>query len=138
MVVGRVGVRTRGSHVSRYVHLVFSEPPPGVSDAEYNAWYDEHVKEILRVDGWVSATRYRVDPVVGAGETGGYRYLSRYELDRPPDEAVANLVASGLGDAATYAAVKGDDDPLPVPDWFAEVRFASWNCSQVGDTTSAT
>ena len=124
--------------MARYVHLVFSEPPPGVSDDEYNAWYDEHVKEILSVDGWVSATRYRVDPVVGAGETGGYRYLSRYELDRPPEEAVANLVASGLGDAETYAAVKGDDDPLPVPEWFAGVRFASWNCSQLGDTTSAT
>lgn len=124
--------------MARYVHLVFSEPPPGVSDDEYNAWYDEHVKEILSVEGWVSATRYRVDPVVGAGESGSYRYLSRYELDCPPEEAVANLVASGLGDAETYAAVKGDDDPLPVPEWFAGVRFASWNCSQLGDSTLAT
>ena len=57
--------------MARYVHLVFSDPPPGVSDDEYDAWYDEHVKEILSVDGWVSATRYRVDGVVGAGEQRG-------------------------------------------------------------------
>ena len=101
--------------MARYVHLVFSEPPPGVSDDEYNAWYDEHVKEILRVDGWVSATRYRVDRSSAPVSTGGYRYLSRYELDCPPEEAVANLVASGMGDAETYVAARATTTRCPCP-----------------------
>ena len=53
--------------------------------------------------------------------------------------AVANLAAAGMGNADTYiemkgAQIKGDaddadhaDDPLPLPDWFAGIRFASWN-----------
>jgi hypothetical protein len=123
--------------VARYVHLVFSDPPAGVPDRDFDAWYDEHVKEILSVDGWLTATRFKVDAVVGAETSGGYRYLSVYELDRPPDEAVANLVASGMGDARSYVETKPDGDALPVPDWFADVRFASWNCSQLGETTHA-
>jgi hypothetical protein len=122
--------------VTRYVHLVFSDPPAGVSDDEYNAWYDEHVKEILSVDGWVSATRYRVEGVVSADTTGGYRYLSQYELDRPPAEAIANLEASGMGNKRAYAENKPDGDALPVPDWFADIRFASWNLEQVSETSS--
>jgi hypothetical protein len=124
--------------VARYVHLVFSDPPAGVSDDDFNAWYDEHVKEILSVDGWVAATRYRVDGVVNAETTGGYRFLSRYELDRPPEEAIANLEASGMGNKRAYAENKADGDPLPVPDWFPEIRFASWNLAQLGETTHAT
>ena len=101
--------------MTRYVHLVYSDPPAGVSDDEYNAWYDEHVKEILAVDGWVAATRYRVEGVVSADTTGGYRYLSQYELDRPPAEAIANLEASGMGNKRAYAENKPDGDALPVP-----------------------
>ena len=123
--------------MARFVHLVFSDPPAGVPDDEYNTWYDEHVKEILSVEGWVTATRYRVDAVVGAESTGGYRYLSLYELDCPPEHAVANLVASGMGDAKTYAESKPAADALPIPEWFDRVRFASWNCSQVSEPTTA-
>ena len=64
--------------------------------------------------------------------------LADEHLDIPPADAVANLIASGMGDAQTYAENKPDGDALPVPDWFAGVRFASWNCSQVGETTHAT
>lgn len=124
--------------MTRYVHLVFSDPPAGVSDEEFNAWYDEHVKEILSVDGWVTATRYRVEGVVSADTTGGYRFLSRYELDCPPAEAIANLEASGMGNKRAYAENKPDGDALPVPDWFPDIRFASWNLAQVGETTHAT
>lgn len=123
--------------MARYLHLVFSEPPEGVADDEYNAWYDEHVKEILGVDGWRSATRYRVGAVVDAGATGGYRYLSVYELDCPPAEAVANLEASGMGDAGAYLESRDDDSALPVPEWFTSIRFGSWNCTQVGEVVTA-
>ena len=53
--------------MSQYVHLVFSDPPSGVSDDEFNAWYDGHVQEILAVPGFESVRRYAISPVVGAG-----------------------------------------------------------------------
>jgi hypothetical protein len=125
-----------GADVTQYVHLVFSDPPAGVTEDEFNGWYDAHVQEILAVDGWVAATRYRITPEVGAAESGGYRYLSLYELDVPPEQAVANLAAAGMGNADTYIEMKGTEtkgdaaaDPLPLPDWFAGIRFASWNAT---------
>jgi hypothetical protein len=122
-----------GAGVTQYVHLVFSDPPAGVTEDEFNGWYDAHVQEILAVDGWVAATRYRITPEVGAAESGGYRYLSLYELDVPPEQAVANLAAAGMGNADTYIEMKGEGaaaaDPLPLPDWFAGIRFASWNAT---------
>jgi hypothetical protein len=120
--------------VTKYVHLVFSDPPAHVSEDDFNEWYDAHVHEILAVDGWVAATRYRLEAVVNAQDTGGYRFLSLYELDVPPDVAVANLAAAGMGNADTYIDLKGHDadpgeDPLPLPDWFAAIRFGSWNAT---------
>jgi hypothetical protein len=124
--------------VTKYIHLVFSDPPADVTEAEFNEWYDAHVQEILAVDGWVAATRYRLDAVVGADQTGGYRFLSLYELDVTPEQAVANLAAAGMGNADTYIDMKshsetkaGDDaaDALPLPDWFAGIRFGSWNAT---------
>ena len=96
--------------MTKYVHLVFSDPPAGVTEDEFNEWYDAHVQEILAVDGWVAATRYRIAPEVGADESGGYRFLSLYELDIPPEQAVANLAAAGMGNADTYIEMKGESD----------------------------
>ena len=120
--------------MSRYIHLVFSKPPDSVPAADYNAWYDAHVEEILAVDGWESATRYDLDAVVNPHDTGGYRFLSLYELSCPPAEAVANLEAADMGNADAYVDKKGDDEgDLPLPEWFAAIRFGSWNGVQVGD-----
>jgi hypothetical protein len=119
--------------VTKYVHLVFSDPPAHVSEDEFNEWYDAHVQEILAVDGWMSATRYRLEGQVGAEQSGGYRFLSLYELDCPPEQAVANLAAAGMGNADTYIDLKAEDDhaadELPLPDWFGAIRFASWNAT---------
>jgi hypothetical protein len=121
-------LRTWGEAVTTYIHLVFSDPPADVPDDEFNAWYDRHVEEILAVDGWRAATRYRVEGVVGAEHTGGYRYLSVYELDAPPDVALANLEAAGMGDASSYI---DKQDRLPLPDWFPQVRFGSWHGTEI-------
>jgi hypothetical protein len=58
-----------------------------------------------------------------------------YELDCPPEQAVANLAAAGMGNADSYIEMKddGDDDPLPLPDWFGGIRFASWNATATAD-----
>lgn len=120
--------------MENFVHLVFSDPPAHVTEDQYNTWYDAHVQEILAVDGWESATRYRIEAVVGIGDTPAYRYLSLYELSCPPDVAVANLAAAGMGNADTYVELKdADQGKLPLPEWFTGIRFGSWNCTQVSE-----
>jgi hypothetical protein len=125
--------------VTTYIHLVFSDPPRGVSEADYNTWYDAHLQEILSVDGWESATRYTIDAVVTNDGDPSYRYLSLYELTCPPEVAIANLEAAGMGSADSYVEKKDADaknapgGKLPLPDWFSGVRFGSWNCRQVSE-----
>ena len=130
--------------MSRYVHLVFSDPPAGVSDDEFNAWYDDHVQEILAVPGFESVRRYAISPVVGPEESGGFRFLAVYQLSCEPAAAIAALETHGHGSADSYVELKdadapkdGADQPLPLPDWFAGVRFGSWNCTATGDTINA-
>ena len=116
--------------MTTYIHLVFSDPPAHVSEDEYDRWYNSHVQEILTVDGWIAATRYRVEGVVDPEHTGTYRFLSLYELDVSPEIAIANLEAAGLGSGDSYVELKDgadESDPLPLPDWFADIRFGSMN-----------
>jgi len=120
--------------MGQFIHLVFSDPPDDVPESDYNTWYDAHVLEILAVDGWEAATRYRLEAVVNADQTGGYRYLSVYELSCPAAVALANLEAASMGNADAYVEKKdADAGTLPMPDWFPAIRFGSWNCEQVGD-----
>ncbi len=126
--------------MSRYLHLVFSQPPDGVTDAEYDSWYDGHVDEILAVPGWESVRRYRVDRVVDADDGPGFRWVAVYELSVEPAKAVASLSEAGMGSADSYVELKGDEtasDPLPLPDWFEGVGFGSWNCVAVGERIHA-
>jgi hypothetical protein len=95
-----------------------------------------YVQEILRVDGWEAATRYRIEGVVAPELTGGFRFMSIYELAVAPDVAIANLEAAGLGSGNSYVELKGDSDaadPLPLPDWFVDIRFGSMNGTATGD-----
>jgi hypothetical protein len=120
--------------VTRYIHLVFSEPPAGVTEVDYNRWYDAHVHEILAVDGWEAATRFAIYGVIGADRSPGFRYLSMYELSCPPDVAVANLEAANMGSADSYVEKKDADlGTLPLPEWFTGILFGSWNCTRVGE-----
>jgi hypothetical protein len=104
------------------LHLVFSKPPDGVSDAEFNQWYDLHVGEILAVPGFSAARRYRVETIRGGWAPRGHRHLSAYELAGEPGEVLRELheaVAAGK---------------MRLPDWFPRIAFASFNCHSHGNT----
>lgn len=69
--------------MSRTILVVFSNPVDG-REEEYNAWYSKHhLDEILAIDGFVLAQRFRL-----AGEArmtrdtpdAPYRYLALYEV----------------------------------------------------------
>lgn len=120
------------------LHLVFSEPPPGVTDEEFDDWYDAHLHEILSVPGFRSARRFRLKAVVGASEAPPWRHLALYEIDGDPDAALQALEDAGMGSADLYTELKADDEgTLPLPPWFEDVRFGSWNAYSVGPTVES-
>ncbi len=115
------------------LHIVVSQPPPELSDADFNRWYDAHLDEILSVKGFAAARRYRLEPVVGDGVLA-HRFICVYETDIDPREAVAELERAGLSSKDSYADLKdGKAGPLPLPDWWDRASFASWNCLPLGE-----
>lgn len=114
------------------LHIVASQPPPGVSDADFNHWYDAHLDEILSVKGFRSARRFQLEPVVG--DDLPFRFLCVYEIDGDPRDAVAELERAGMSSRDSYGELK-DAGPggLPLPSWWDGVRFASWNGFPLGE-----
>lgn len=105
--------------MSQHLHIVFSQPPEGVSDDDFNRWYDAHLREILGVPGFLSARRFRLDPVVADPDVR-YRYLAVYEIDGDPADAIAALAGAGMGSKDSYTALKdGGAGSLELPEWFA-------------------
>ncbi len=63
--VGSVNVTPRGGAVPDNVYFVFSKPPEEISLAAFGEWYEQHVRDILTVDGFVAARRFDFDAVSG-------------------------------------------------------------------------
>ena len=105
------------------LHLVFSKPPEHVSDEEYDRWYDFHLGEILAVPGFAAARRYRLQTVKGEWTPSAHRYLSAYELEGHPKDAMAELAKAAAADR------------MQLPDWFPQITFASFNCYSHGNPT---
>ena len=107
--------------MSKNIHIVFSQPPERISDEEFNRWYDPHLDEILVVPGFVSAQRYRLEPAVSpSGGPLPYRFLSLYELDGDVGKIMADLDE------------EASSGRMDLPEWFPDIRFASWNCFALG------
>jgi hypothetical protein len=122
------------------LQIVFSRMPDHVDEAEFNDWYDAHLPEILSIPGFVSAQRYRLEPVVVDDDAGvRYRYLALYEVDSDPEALRAAMAERQLGTRDSYADRKagGDDGGPELPAWWDEVRFASWNCIATGERVTA-
>ena len=90
------------------VLLVLTNPVSAEREAEFNDWYtNTHVPEVLEVDGFVAATRYRVSDqqMMPSAEPPAFRYLSIYEVDHD-DLGVA---MKNLGEAAGGGAMNISD-----------------------------
>src|SRR5215467_11258018 len=105
--------------MSKNIHLVFSKPPDWLSDDDYNRWYDFHLSEILASPGFMAARRFALTSVVGDASPAMYDYLSFYEIEGDPREVLDEL--------ETHVP------SMKLPDWFAEIRFASWTGISLDD-----
>lgn len=125
--------------MAQNLQIVFARIPEEVDEAEFNVWYDAHLGEILSIPGFVSAQRYRLEPVVVDGEEPvTYRYLSVYEIEGDPDQLLAEMEKLSLGTADSYRERKAADASGPaLPEWWDKVGFASWNCIAIGERVTA-
>jgi hypothetical protein len=66
--------------MSRYLYVVQSSPVAGRED-EYNDWYTNvHLADVLKVNGFMSAQRFRFRPADGP-HTPQHRYLALYDVE---------------------------------------------------------
>jgi hypothetical protein len=97
------------------VHIVFSRPPQGVSEEQYDGWHETHVARALGMPELAAVARYALVPALDEpAEPDRFTRAAVYEIDVSTPEASAAVVArlsSGRTD---------------LPDWFAEVHVSSW------------
>src|SRR5262249_40027475 len=126
--------------MAQSLQIVFSRVPDHVDEADFNAWYDAHLPEILSIPGFVSAQRFRLEPVVVDEEAGvQYRYLALYEIEGDPQEVLAAMAERQLGTRDSYADrnAAGDDGGPELPAWGGGGGFACWDCIAAGERVVA-
>jgi len=80
------------------------------------------------VPGFHSARRFRLEGVVNSDVCPPFTHAVVYELDGDPQAALAELEKANLGSAELYEELKATDEGfLPLPPWFGDVLFTSWN-----------
>jgi hypothetical protein len=91
------------------LYVVFGNPPSPEQDAEFNEWYEgTHIPEVLRVPGVLSAQRYKVRQLDGAGgKPPKFSYMTIYEIEGDPNEVMGRI---GAGVAS--GAIRMDGAPL--------------------------
>ena len=103
------------------IHLVFSNPPSGVSDEDFRAWYEGHLPEILSIPGFASAQLFELEEFMANPDVAvPFRYMAAYEFEGSADDAMAGI------------AELRDSGGMDLPDWFdrfmSESCLISWNC----------
>jgi hypothetical protein len=99
-----------------HVHFVFSRPPEQLSEEAYDAFYEDHVAEILAGDGFTGVRRYWLHPASSTTRPDvEFRHLALYRTDGPPAEALATLAA------------RRQAGEITIPEWFDGIRFVSYD-----------
>lgn len=71
--------------------LVLTNPVEG-REEEYNRWYDEqHLDEVVALNGFTGAQRFKLSPVQREGAEPTHPYLAIYELESGSEQAFASL-----------------------------------------------
>jgi hypothetical protein len=68
--------------MTKAVLVVFTNVTSPEHDDAYNDWYDNtHLGDVVKVPGFLAATRYRLADTQAAGVEPRHRYLSIYEVE---------------------------------------------------------
>lgn len=82
----------------RYFELVGTGPLTG-KEAQYNAWYDEHVKLLMQFEGLKKVARTRLFEPWGANGDKSPQYVTIYEFEKKEDfAAFCNSPAMKIAD----------------------------------------
>jgi hypothetical protein len=71
------------------LYLVFLNVMPG-KEAEFTAWYAEHVAQVLEIEGFESARRMAQTEIAGRPNPE-FAYLGAYEIAGDPNAAFARM-----------------------------------------------
>jgi hypothetical protein len=78
---------------SRHIYVVQTNAVSGRED-EFNEWYSNvHLRDILSIDGWTAAARFRLHDPSERGEPYPYRYLAIYEMEGDVQENLRRMSA---------------------------------------------
>ncbi|WP_019872999.1 DUF4286 family protein [Sporichthya polymorpha] len=80
--------------------VVWTNPVSKEAEEEYNTWYNKvHLPDVLRVPGFVAATRYRYTgvPALEGMDDPPHRYLALYEVNAENVKEAAEVLAAGVG-----------------------------------------
>jgi hypothetical protein len=81
--------------------LVLSNPVEGRED-DFNRWYDdEHVEDLLSIEGFTAAQRYRLAALGPGQDKPTYRYAAIYEADADDVSVVHENLMTALKSGAT-------------------------------------
>ena len=83
--------------MARYTFVVLTQPVEGQED-EYNDWYtNRHLSDVVRVNGFVSAQRFRLSETDPAQQFS-HKYLALYEVETDDLEKVRLALAQTPAD----------------------------------------
>ena len=105
--------------------IVLSNPVPGHED-EFNEWYTHtHLGEVLAVEGYVAAQRFRIsDPQVAPNAKSPYQYLTIYEVE--------------TADLAKFKAhVNATQGERPLSEFIDRPSLAAWTFTPVTERVLA-
>lgn len=92
--------------MAKGIILVETRPSSPDREQEYNTWYDDvHLRELVALDGFVSARR--LTPVDGDGP-----YVAIYEVEGDDLKSVLNNMVANAGQLTMSDALQLDPPPI--------------------------
>ena len=82
---------------------------------EFNTWYEEHIQELLQLDGMVSATRWEAAThalIPGLTAIEGRRFLALYEIECENVQTMRDQINRTSSDRTHSETL--ELDPLPI------------------------
>ena len=86
--------------MAKYVFVVMTNAAEG-QEAEFNRWYDEeHLGDVLKLPGMVSAQRFQVAPEEADNPRATLKFLTLYEIETDDLAKTQAALAAAAGTAA--------------------------------------